>query len=129
MPAELIELLRAYLRNECDIEDINDWVADHIWDASDEDRDFINQVYVEMIYVADGVSDEDRFRQCMRELLTQSASLHVVRPEEIVTTAKSSYGSVLIVSNNQEPWVADEDVKASSVAHDTPERAINLTAA
>ena len=73
---EFLALLTQYLREEVDINTIDDWIAAHIWDATDEVRDdFIDPVFNELCYIRDGHSDESHFRSRMRNIVVPTIEL------------------------------------------------------
>lgn len=65
----LITLLDSYLKNQMDIDAINDWIARNVWDVPVEDRDLIDRVALELAYIDDGHSDEELFRGRIRDVV------------------------------------------------------------
>ena len=86
---KFLALLTQYLREEVDINAVDDWIAIHIWDASDEVRDnFIDPVFNELCYLRDGYSDESHFRSRMRDIVAPTIELpYPELPEVTITTS------------------------------------------
>ena len=65
----LLALLNSYLKNQVDIDAINDWIARSGWDVPVEERDLIARVALELAYIDDGHSDEELFRSRIRDVV------------------------------------------------------------
>ena len=65
----LLALLNSYLKNQVDIDAINDWIARNVWDVPVEERVLIDRVALELAYIDDGYSDEELFRNRIREII------------------------------------------------------------
>ena len=100
---EFISLLIQYLKEEIDIDAVDDWIAVHIWDASDEVRDnFIDPVFNELCYIRDGYSDESHFRSRVRDIVVPTLELSYSElPEVTITT--SSNDARIPVNFSEEP--------------------------
>ena len=92
MTDQLLSLLSLYVDKQIAVEEIDNWIALNIWDATGDDRNLIDRVAVELAYLKDLVSDESYFRTRMAEILSPSITI----PPEVSVAA-----TVDIVTSNE----------------------------
>ena len=70
MTNQIPDTLRLYLNGEIDLDMLEDRIIPLLWSAQLEaERDLIDQIAFELIYIKDGVSDESIFRTRAAEIL------------------------------------------------------------
>ena len=74
MNARILEILRSYLIGDIDFNTLEDRVIPLAWEVDDEDRDFVDQIAVEIAYVKDDTSDEVLFRVRIADMLVPEVS-------------------------------------------------------
>lgn len=106
MTDQLLSLLSLYIDGNIVEEDIDNWIALNIWDATGHDRDLIDQVAVELAYLKDGLSDESAFRTRLAEILCPSVTLDT-RPEVSISQAIGTASSNVTVTSRNPAEVID----------------------
>ena len=106
MTDHLLSLLSLYVDEQITAEDVDNWIALNIWDATDDDRDLIDRVAVELAYLKDLLSDESYFRTRMAEILSPTVT-HDTRPEESVSQTIGTASSSVTVTSHDPAEVID----------------------
>ena len=58
-----LNALKRYLNGEIDLDALEYRIIPLAWDNDFEDQDLIGELFIEIAYINDGVSDEDLFRE------------------------------------------------------------------
>lgn len=68
MPHQVLGPLRLYLNGDIDLDALEDSVVPLAWDDDFKDKDLLNEILVELIYIKDDVSDGSIFRTRIAEI-------------------------------------------------------------
>ena len=71
MTRQILDPLRLYLSGDIDLDTLEDSVILFAWDDDFEDQDLLNEIFVELIYIKDGLSDESIFRTRVSEVASR----------------------------------------------------------
>ena len=72
MNGKILEALALYLKEDIDLDSLEDRIIPLLWSAQQEaDRNLIAEIAVELVYIKDGVSDESIFRTRMAEIASR----------------------------------------------------------
>ena len=63
-----LEALKLYLNGDIDLDALEERIIPLAWDNDFKDQELIGELFVEIAYVNDGVSDEDTFRERVSQL-------------------------------------------------------------
>ena len=58
-----LDALKRYLNGEIDLDALEERIIPLAWDAEFADQDLVDEIFIEIAYISDGVSDEDIFRE------------------------------------------------------------------
>ena len=58
-----LDALKRYLNGEIDLDALEERIIPLAWDAEFADQDLVDELFIEIAYINDGVSDEDIFRE------------------------------------------------------------------
>ena len=58
-----LDALKRYLNGDIDLDALESRIIPLGWDNDFEDQDLIGELFIEIAYINDGVSDEDIFRE------------------------------------------------------------------
>ena len=71
MNDEIFKTLQLYLAGEIDIDALEDRTIPFAWESEFEDKELLDEILFELIYIKDGVSDEPTFRTRMAEIASK----------------------------------------------------------
>ena len=58
-----LDALNRYLNGDIDLDALEDRIIPLAWDDNFKDQELIGELFIEIAYINDGVSDEDIFRE------------------------------------------------------------------
>ena len=72
MRDNILEAIELYLNGDIDLDLLEYRVITLTWDDKSVDQDLVDRIAVELIYIKDGVSDEELFRTRVAEIASQA---------------------------------------------------------
>ena len=72
MNHQILKTLQLYLLGDIDIDSLEDRIIPLAWDNDFKDRDILNEIMFELIYIKDGLSDEPIFRTRIAEIASRA---------------------------------------------------------
>ena len=63
-----LDALNLYLNGDIDLDALEDQIIPLAWDSNFRDQDLIGEIFIEIAYINDGVSDENMFRERVSQL-------------------------------------------------------------
>ena len=67
-----LDALRLYLKCDIDLDALEERIIPLAWDAEFADQDLVDEIFIEIAYINDGVSDEDIFRERVSKIAASS---------------------------------------------------------
>ena len=62
MNDEILKAVQLYLMGDIDIDSLEDRIIPFAWETEFKDKELLDEILFELIYIKDGVSDEPIFR-------------------------------------------------------------------
>ena len=63
-----LDALKLYLNGDIDLDAFEDRIIPLAWDNNFKDQSLIGEIFIEIAYINDGVSDEDIFRERVSQI-------------------------------------------------------------